>query len=993
MPRIKKTTKQKKTSAEPLDKKPPVLSQNAKDGFYIVGIGASAGGLEALELFFRHMPPDSGMGFVLVPHLDPKRDSLMPDLIQRHTKMEVIEIKDGTKVLPNKIYIVPSNRELGILNGILQLLESTGTPGTRLPINQFFQSLAQDRGERAIGIVLSGMGTDGSLGLRGIKGQLGMVMAQAPESAKFDGMPRSAIETHLADYVLPVEKMPNQLIKYIKGARMRAVSEPSSGEGNLPEFLQKIFILLRSHTGHDFTHYKLSTIQRRIERRMNIQQISEVSSYIHYLQQSSQEVEALFKDLLINVTSFFRDPKAFEILKGTLKAVFRDKPQEHFVRVWVPGCSSGEEAFSVAMILQETMDELDKHFQVQIFGTDLDDFALGVARAGVYPDNISVDINPGRLKQFFIKDEHTYKIKKEIRDMLVFATQNITKDPPFTNLDLISCRNLLIYMDSTLQKKLLPIFHYSLKSGGILFLGLSETVGGFTDLFSAEDKKQKIFRRRKSSSATHAFVNFPITPRKGEEAGIRLAKLDEFNMSRLVEKILLKNYAPPSVIINEKGDILYIHGRTGKYLEPASGEAKLNIIEMAREGLRQEISSAIQRANSQRKEVICHGLRVRENSGFHYVQLTVKALFEPRAPHKLLLVVFKEEAPTEKEKTQKNGVSNNEGGKRIEALEQELQFSRENLQSLIEELETSNEELQSTNEELQSTNEELQSANEELETTKEEQQSLNEELITVNSELQNKIDDFSRVNRDMRYLLDNMEIPTIFLDNELNIRQFTSYATRIVNLIASDIGRPIAHITTNLKSENLKNDAEKVLNDLHHIEREVETNEDQWFLMRCIPYRTSENVFDGILLTFQDIHAQKKAAEKEKALSEAYHRSMDYAENIVNTLREGLLILDKDLKIISANRSFLNKFQVTEEETLGTFLYDLCDGDWDIPKLRNLLDQVILKKHFFEDFLVDHEFTKIGMKKMLLNARKFVQEKSSDDLILLAFEDITERQK
>jgi two-component system CheB/CheR fusion protein len=988
----KRKTAKKKAPPKPGADKTPVPPP-ASQAFYIVGMGASAGGLEAFEAVFRNMPEDPGMGFVLVPHLDPTHASILPQLVQKCTHMKVMQVEDGLRVLPNTVYIVPPNKDLALLHGTLQLIEPTGSRAVRLPINYFFRSLAQDQREKAICMVLSGMGTDGALGLRAIKEDLGMAMVQTPETAKYDSMPRSAIETGLADYVLPPEKMGKHLIEYVRRTTHRAA--PAAGgfpsTGDVPDAMQKIYILLRAQTGHDFSLYKPNTVWRRVERRMDVHRLDHISNYVRYLQENPREVETLFKELLIGVTRFFRDPEAFETLKEKiLPGYLGDKPDSESLRVWVPGCSSGEEAYSVGMIMRECVESLDRDLNIQIFATDIDADAIATARVGIYPESITADVNADRLRRFFSKEDGTYRVKKNVREMLVFAPHNIIKDPPFTKLDVICCRNLLIYLDSVLQKKLLPLFHYSLKPKGVLFLGSSETIGGSVNLFSASDKKWKIFTRKDAASTGPRVLEFPpMAPaekspethrRTGGETGIR----------GLAEGFLTKSYAPPSVLINEDGDIQYVHGRTGKYLEPAQGEAKFNILDMAREGLRGELSLAIRKAIEEKQDVPLKGLRVRSNGEVQSVDVYVKPVRERGVPAGLLMVIFEDVGSAGKVmEAGAKGRSRKNSDKRLEVVEQELQYTKESLQSTIEELETINEALSATNEELQSTNEELQSANEELETSKEEQQSLNEELVTVNTELQTKVDEISRVNDDMRNLLDSTEIPTIFLDTELKIKRFTSHAAKVVHLIQSDIGRPISHVVSNLKYGSLAEDAEEVLRKPGLKELEVEGKDGRWYLMRVLPYRTIDNAIDGVVVSFLDIYDRKTAAEKIESLNRSLQDARDYAEAIIATLREPLLVLNEDLRVVSANRSFYRTFQVNSGSTEGRFICDLGNRQWDIPGLRELLEKIIPENNIFEGYEVEHQFPDIGFRKMRLNARKIATERTGRALILLAIEDVT----
>lgn len=985
----KTKTAKKKAPAKPRVNKAPIPPRTSQ-AFHIVGIGASAGGLEAFEAVFRNMPENPGMAFVLVPHLDPTHASILPQLVQKCTHMKVMQVEDGSKVLPNTVYIVPPNKDLAMLHGALQLIEPTESRAMRLPINYFFRSLAQDQREKAICIVLSGMGTDGALGLRAIKEDLGMAMVQAPETAKYDSMPRSAVETGLVDYVLPPEEMGKHLIEYSNRITDRVAPTASDfpNAGEVPDAMQKICVLLRAKTGHDFSLYKPNTVWRRVERRMDVHRLDHISNYVRYLQGNPQEVQTLFKELLIGVTQFFRDPEAFQILKEKiLPGYLMGKPDNDSIRVWVPGCSSGEEAYSVAMIMSECVEALARPLNVQIFATDIDADAIAMARIGIYPESITADVNADRLRRFFLKEDSTYRVKKNVREMLVFAPHNIIKDPPFTKLDLICCRNLLIYLESVLQKKLLPLFHYSLKPKGILFLGSSETIGGFVDLFTPVDRKWKIFTRKDSASAGRKILEFPPMPPAEKAPEIHRSKGRETGIRRLAEGFLTKTYAPPSVLINEDGDIQYVHGRTGKYLELAPGEAKFNILDMAREGLRGELSRAIRKAIAGKQDVACKGVSVRSNGDVQSVDLFVKPVREREAPAGLLMVMFEDVGSSGKAMEAKTkGRSKNKPEKRLEVVEQELQYTKESLQSTIEEMETINEALSATNEELQSTNEELQSANEELETSKEEQQSLNEELVTVNTELQSKVDELSSVNDDMRNLLDSNEIPTIFLDSELRIKRFTSHATKVVHLIQSDIGRPISHVVSNLKYGNLAEDAEEVLRKPGLKELEVEGKDGRWYLMRILPYRTIDNAIDGVVISFLDIYDRKTAADKIESLNQSLQEARNYAEAIIDTLREPLLVLNEDLRVVSANRSFYRTFQVNPESTERRFIYDLGNRQWDMPGLRELLERIIPENNVFEDYEIEHQFPDIGLRKMRLNARKIATEKTGRALILLAIE-------
>jgi len=840
---------------------------HSNDGpFPIVGIGASAGGLEALEQFLEHMPQGSGMAFVIVQHLDPTHKGVMPELLQRATPMQVIQVKDRTPVEPNHVYVIPPNKDMSILHGTLHLLDPTAPRGLRLPIDFFFRSLADDRKERSIGVILSGMGTDGTVGLKAIKEKAGVVFVQDPASAKFDSMPRSAIDAGVADVVAPVGELPGKILAYLQRAPL--LTKPGFLiEGKAQSALEKVVILLRSQTGHDFSLYKKSTVYRRIERRMGIHQIEGISEYVRFLQENSHELELLFKELLIGVTSFFRDPEAWEHLKEIILALIKDRPSGQVLRAWVPACSSGEEAYSLAMLFKEALDVVKqgKNFSLQVFATDLDREAVDRARQGVFSANISADVSLERLKRFFVKEENGYRVCKEIREMAVFAVQDIVMDPPFTKLDILSCRNLLIYLDPELQKKLVPLFHYSLNPGGILFLGSAETVGSFTDLFALLDSKSRFFRRLDAAIRTEP-VEFPssFAPSRSALAGEALKAKPPINLQSLADQVLLQQYSPAAVLANNKGDILYISGRTGKYLEPAAGKANWNIFAMAREGLRYELAEAFQTALRQKSAVTLKNLKVGTNGGIQALELTVQALTEPEGLRGMLMIVFTDVAAPQETKTSGRGRRAPAGAARLAQMEEEVQQAREELHSTREEMQTSQEELKSTNEELQSTNEELQSTNEELTTSKEEMQSMNEEMQTVNLELRVKVDELSRTSNDMKNLLDSTDIATLFLDGELRVRRFTSQATKVIKLIPGDIGRPITDQSSSLLYPELAEDVREVLRTLAFAEREIATRDGRWFIVRTMPYRTLENMIDGVVITFTDITISRTLEAKLK---------------------------------------------------------------------------------------------------------------------------------
>ena len=825
----------------------------------IVGIGASAGGLEALEQFLRQVPERSGLAFVIVQHLDPTHKGIMAELLQRATGMKVVQVRDRMLVEPDCVYVIPPNKDMSILHGMLHLFAPSQPRGLRLPIDFFLRSLAEDQQEHSIGVILSGMGSDGSLGLRAIKEKAGLTLVQEPATARFDSMPRSAIAAGLADLVAPVGQLPGKIIANLHHDRAITRSEPPLGEKEKSS-LDKVVILLRSRTGQDFSLYKKNTIFRRIARRMGIHQIDRIGGYVRYLQENSQEVELLFKELLIGVTSFFRDPAAWEKLQTmAIPGLLANHPPGTVLRAWSVGCSTGEEAYTLAMTVREALDPFQpgKRPKLQIFATDLDRDAIDKARIGSYPANIAADVSEERLKRFFVRDGENYRIGKEIREMVTFATQNVIMDSPFTKLDLVICRNLLIYLTPEVQKRLLPLFHYSLNPDGVLFLGSSESIGSSTDLFTPLDAKSRLFRRRETllsgemiafpPSFVPALPSLPKEPRMSQPAA---------NLQTLADQLLLQQYSPPAVLANSQGDILYLYGRTGKYLEPAAGKANWNIFAMAREGLRFDLTTAFRQALRQQEPVALMGLKVGEAGQEQSVDITVQSVQGSETLRGMVMVVFNQVAapPAGKGGRPRKAAA---GHPRMVEMEQEVRQLREELQSTREEMQSSQEELKSTNEELQSTNEELQSTNEELTTSREEMQSLNEELQTVNAEQQSKMDQLAGINDDMRNLLNSTEIATVFLTNQLKLRRYTPGAKKLFKLIPGDVGRPLSDLASDLPYAELAERARDVLRTLIFSEKEVATSDGRWFLIRIMPYRTAADLIDGVVITFADITAPK----------------------------------------------------------------------------------------------------------------------------------------
>ncbi|MES3018259.1 MAG: CheR family methyltransferase [Bacteroidota bacterium] len=891
---------------KPLEKKTP--ARRKVKNFPIACIGGSAGSFQGIEKFFTHMPADSGIAFVIIMHLDPEHKGQIAELIQNYTAMPVIEANDGVPVEPDKVYIIPPNKDMGIHNRKLLLLKPSKPHGFRQPIDYFLQSLAEDQWNRAVAIILSGMGSDGETGVRMIKEKLGMAMVQDPDTAKYASMPLASIGTNLIDYVLAPEEMPIRLIQYLNHPILsEEANEELRSEIANSNSIEKILMLLRSHTGHDFALYKKSTITRRIDRRIAFHQLHDYASYVNHLREDPHEIDVLFNELLIGVTKFFRDEAAFDSLQKLLLTRLSSKESDEQVRIWVAGCSTGEEAYSIAIIIMECLETLPKKKlpRIQIFATDLDPEAIETARAGQYHDNIAAYITPARLERFFIKKNSHYHVKKELREMIVFAQHNLIKDAPFTRLDLLCCRNVMIYLTTELQKKIIPVFHYSISPNGIMFMGPAETIGGFTDMFRALDPKWKLFERRQGE-LTSRITDFPFHVSKAPLKTVRTEEIAGTMQKRTAEetfnKILLENFTPASVLINEKGDILYSSGKTGRYLELPGGEAVMNIHKMAKEDLRYVLGNIIHQARSQKGVAEIADVRLKEDGQARSVNLKA-SLLQESSFQGLILVIFEDKGLVKKAspKIAKNG----HDVKVVEELEKELVYTKQQLNSTIEQMETSLEELKSTNEELQSTNEELQSTNEESLTTKEEMQSLNEELMTINVQYQSKADELTRINNDMKNLLDATEIGTIFLDNNMEILRFTPQVRKLFNLIPSDVGRPIMHIASNFDHPEVENEIREVIDKLTTVEVEIKTKAGDWYRLRVIPYRTMDNFISGAVLTFTLISTYKKMEYRLKGLQK-------YAAGTVSTMNEAALLLDRDMNMIAMNQKFLKLFRIKE---------------------------------------------------------------------------------
>ncbi|MEQ8515375.1 MAG: chemotaxis protein CheB [Chromatocurvus sp.] len=828
----------------------------------IVGLGASAGGLAALESFLAAVPPRAGLAYVVVQHLDPTQKTLLAELLQRVTTMPVREAEQGMRIEPDAVFVIPPGTELRVVDDHLNLSQPDEPRGMRLPINVLFSSLASVEGEHAIAVLFSGMGSDGTPGLQAIKAVGGLTLVQDPDTAQFDAMPRSAIDAGCADIIAAPDELPARLMACIN--RLPAPTTNTGPQETPAAPLQQIMALLQQQTRHDFSLYKPSTLHRRVGRRMAIHGITSMQHYAEFLSQNPAEIDLLFKELLIGVTAFFRDAGAWQALANTaLPAVLAARTTEHSLRAWCIGCSTGEEPYSLAMILQELIQPLSRadEFSLQIFASDLNPEAIAMGRRGDFPPAIRDHVSPQRLARFFTPTESGYRIHENIRDKVLFAQHDVILDPPFTRLDLIICRNLLIYFDPVLQRKLLPLFHYCLRDAGVLMLGGSETIGRSGHLFAAIDSRQRLYRRHGRASPPgpeillHALPPLsrqlkdnPVTPKK-------VSSPADASLQAAADNLLLQVYSPAAVVLNAAGDIVYISGRTGKYLEPAAGKANWNFHAMAREHLRAPIAAALERAAIRKEPVQLRGLQVETPTGTQPVDVTVQTLQTPPALEGMSMVVFRDGI---RNRSGESGESGESGDASVSAHEAEVQQYRDEILALREDSRATREQLQSSNEELQSTNEELQSANEELTTSKEEMQSMNEELQTINSELQSKLDDLALAQSDMKNVLNSIEIAVLFLDRQLNVRRYTDRAARIISLREGDIGRPLGELSSVLQYPELDEAALETLRTLQVSEKEVVTSDDRWFTVRIMPYHRLDDVIDGVVITMLEITGTKK---------------------------------------------------------------------------------------------------------------------------------------
>jgi two-component system CheB/CheR fusion protein len=905
--------------------------------------------------------------------------------------MPVREAQDGAIVEPNHIYIVPSNKNMTISRGALRLNPRPIIRGHNLPIDSFFQSLAEYRKHKAIGVILSGTASDGTLGLKAIKAEEGITFSQDKNSAKFDGMPTSAITAGVVDFVMRPQDIAKEIAKIgehplVKHSKAESELLPE-GDGSLTT----IFTILRKSTGVDFTHYKPSTIMRRISRRMLLQKAHTLDAYIKFLKEEPKEVDALYEDILINVTRFFRDPEVFEIL---VREIFPKllKSTEKPIRIWVPGCSTGEEPYSLAIALLEYLGDRSTGAQIQIFGTDISDRAIERARNGLYSLDVVSDVGSDRLRRFFVKYDHGFQIKKSIRDLCIFAKHNVTKDPPFSRIDLISCRNLLIYFTPVLQRKVVPLFHYALNPTGYLLLGNTETIGGFPEFFFPADRMHKVFSKKVTATKLH-FESQEFGEYETQQP-IKLSKAPEIITERDVlkegERVLLTKYAPASVIVNDDFQILHFRGQTGAYLEPPQGQASLNLLKMAREGLAMELRSALVQARKNKVAVRLQGIRFRFNETLKKINLEVIPIKPPHALDYFYIVIFDSletnpAEPTKKSETGKTKITIQRLSE-LELLTQELSSTKEYMQSIIEELEGTNEELRAANEEILSSNEELQSTNEEMETAKEELQSANEELTTVNEELQNRNAELNSINNDVNNLLASVQIPIVMLGSDLRIRRFTPTAEKLLNLISSDIGRPISDISMNISPAALEELISGVIDSAQTRDTVVQDRQGRWYTLQIRPYRTTDNKVHGAVLLLIDIDAMKRSMGR----LQSYQL---LCSGIVETLEHPLVLLNGSMKVQLANEAFYEAFNLSQEDIQDKNFFDVSKGRWNKPALRKLVEQILPEKSVVKNYLFEKNLRKNNNQKYLINARRLQMDGSQESFIVLSLEDISDWKK
>jgi two-component system CheB/CheR fusion protein len=998
---VKRTRRATEKVADPAKKGshlPPGPEPSRADSFPIAGIGASAGGLEAFKELLTSLRTDAGMAYVLLPHLDPDHRSVLTEILTRFTKIPVAEVSDGMPVERDRIFVLPPNKTMGIAGGKFVLEDREASQSPHLPIDYFLTALAAERGDQAIGIILSGTASDGTQGCIAIKVAGGVTFAQDEKSAKFYDMPGNAIRGGSIDFVLSPKGIAQELSRISRrpdGAGISAESLDLDVTGP-PADIDTLFALLQKATGVDFRHYKQTTLQRRIKRRMLLHHVLKLKDYLHYIDHNPTELDALYRDLLIHVTEFFRDKGAFESLSlKILPSLMQDrKPGDGPLRIWVPGCSTGQEVYSLAMVLLEFLWSYDKrrnpaaipNLAVQIFATDISDFALDRARSGVYAVNEASGISTERLSRFFVRHDGGYQIHKSVREMCVFAKQNVVKDPPFSNLDLISCRNLLIYFGPILQKRAIPTFYYALKPRGYLMLGPSESLGSFEDLFTLIDKKNKIYQKKRSNArvVTHFIGPNYVVPRLEPIHSPNILDAGS-NVDREVDRILAQRFVPGCIVVNDDMEIVQFRGKIGPYLEPAGNHPTFSLSKMTREDLQVDLRDMLTRAKKENKPVRKEGLRIASDGGTRNIDLEVIPIRGHTAGERLYIIAFQDAVlpvmstaagRRRLEKQSEKGRASRE----LMRANHEVEHLREQLHTLIDEHETTLEEFKSANAEILSANEELQSSNEELETTKEELQSSNEELSTLNEELQNSNAELTQANNDQLNLMTNVNLPVVMVGNDLRIRRFTPPAERLLNLLPGDLGRRLGEIRPNIEPDDLEELARTTIEGGMFQEREVRVKDGPWYLLRVRPYKTWEEKVEGAVLSFQDIDSLKRTLEQTRT----------FAEALIENARESVLVLDEGLRVSMANRAFYQTFQVSPEETKGRLIYHLGNRQWDIPKLRELFHEITTRNSRIDGFEVHHKFQHLGPRHMILNARR-IEPQGGSQMILLSIEELTRK--
>lgn len=938
------------------------------------------------------------MAYVLLPHLDPDHRSVLTEILTRFTKIPVAEVSDGMPVERDRIFVLPPNKTMGIAGGKFVLEDREASQSPHLPIDYFLTALAAERGDQAIGIILSGTASDGTQGCIAIKVAGGVTFAQDEKSAKFYDMPGNAIRGGSIDFVLSPKGIAQELSRISRrpdGAGISAESLDLDVTGP-PADIDTLFALLQKATGVDFRHYKQTTLQRRIKRRMLLHHVLKLKDYLHYIDHNPTELDALYRDLLIHVTEFFRDKGAFESLSlKILPSLMQDrKPGDGPLRIWVPGCSTGQEVYSLAMVLLEFLWSYDKrrnpaaipNLAVQIFATDISDFALDRARSGVYAVNEASGISTERLSRFFVRHDGGYQIHKSVREMCVFAKQNVVKDPPFSNLDLISCRNLLIYFGPILQKRAIPTFYYALKPRGYLMLGPSESLGSFEDLFTLIDKKNKIYQKKRSNArvVTHFIGPNYVVPRLEPIHSPNILDAGS-NVDREVDRILAQRFVPGCIVVNDDMEIVQFRGKIGPYLEPAGNHPTFSLSKMTREDLQVDLRDALTRAKKENRPVRKEGLRIASDGGTRNIDLEVIPIRGHTAGERLYIIAFQDAVlpvmstaagRRRLEKQSEKGRASRE----LMRANHEVEHLREQLHTLIDEHETTLEEFKSANAEILSANEELQSSNEELETTKEELQSSNEELSTLNEELQNSNAELTQANNDQLNLMTNVNLPVVMVGNDLRIRRFTPPAERLLNLLPGDLGRRLGEIRPNIEPDDLEELARTTIEGGMFQEREVRVKDGPWYLLRVRPYKTWEEKVEGAVLSFQDIDSLKRTLEQTRT----------FAEALIENARESVLVLDEGLRVSMANRAFYQTFQVSPEETKGRLIYHLGNRQWDIPKLRELFHEITTRNSRIDGFEVHHKFQHLGPRHMILNARR-IEPQGGSQMILLSIEELTRK--